>query len=82
MSTREAILDELAVVLQGVLPGTGGPTDPDESLLESGLDSVAMVDLLAAVEDRFGLAVPPEEITPENFASRSSLASMILRLKG
>ena len=74
--------NDLGLLLKETLPGAGGSAGPDDSLLDSGLDSVGMVDLLAAVEERFGLAVPPEEITPENFATPRSLATLIERLKG
>jgi acyl carrier protein len=51
-----------------------------DPLAESGLDSVAMVRLLAAVEDGFGVQVPPSEITPENFSSVRALAALVARL--
>jgi len=58
--------------------GNEGAADP---LAEGGLDSVAMVRLLAGVEDGFALTVPPAEITPENFASLPALVALVRRLR-
>lgn len=58
--------------------GKDGAADP---LADGGLDSVAMVRLLAAVEDGFALTVPPGEIVPENFASLPALVALIRRLR-
>jgi acyl carrier protein len=44
------------------------------------IDSVGIIQLLAALEDHFGVGIPPEEIRPENFGSVASLAAMIVRL--
>jgi acyl carrier protein len=58
---------------------TGRPASPDP-LAEGGLDSVAMVRLLAGVEDGFATTLPPAEITPENFASLGALVALVRRL--
>jgi acyl carrier protein len=44
------------------------------------IDSVGIIQLLAALEDHFGVGIPPEEIRPENFGSVESLTGMIVRL--
>jgi acyl carrier protein len=82
MKAEDTTLEEVSLLLKTTLPGARGMGGPDDSLLEAGMDSVAMVDLLAALEERFGLSVPPEEITQENFSSPRSLASLVRRLKG
>lgn len=57
--------------------GRAASADP---LADEGLDSVAMVRLLAAVEDGFATTLPPAEITPENFASLPALVALVRRL--
>jgi acyl carrier protein len=57
--------------------GNAGGADP---LADGSLDSVAMVRLLAGVEDAFGITLPPADITPENFASLSALTALVHRL--
>jgi acyl carrier protein len=41
-----------------------------------------MVRLLAAVEDSFGITLPPAEITAENFATVPALSALVQRLTG
>ena len=41
------------------------------------LDSMAVVALLTAIEDRFGFAVPDDEISGETFATVGSLTAFI-----
>ncbi len=53
---------------------------PDDSLVDSGMTSMAMVDLILAVEADFGVAIPQAEMTPEAFRSPRSLASLLARL--
>ena len=49
-----------------------------ESLLvDVGLNSVDMVNLMLAVEAEFDFTIPPTEITPENFQSVKTLQRMI-----
>ena len=60
----------------------GRATLPDDApLLEWGvLDSLALADLTAFVERRFGLAVPLAAITPANFRSLRTIAAMLAEL--
>lgn len=52
----------------------------DDSLLEMGIvDSTGVLDLVAFVEESFGISVADREITPENFDSISRLADFIKR---
>jgi acyl carrier protein len=50
-------------------------------LLEWGvIDSFGLADLLRFIDERFAIAVPTEEITPENFESLSQLGALLSRL--
>jgi acyl carrier protein len=50
-----------------------------ESLLvDVGLNSVDMVNLMLAVEAEFDLTIPQAEITPENFQSVKTLQQLII----
>jgi acyl carrier protein len=52
--------------------------DPGEDLLEQGLiDSLAIVQIIAFVEDSFGISLGPNDVVPENFASLNALAGLI-----
>jgi acyl carrier protein len=51
---------------------------PEEGdLLEAGLDSMAVMQLVVAVEDRFGIELGPEDLTKANLATPTTLAALI-----
>jgi acyl carrier protein len=49
----------------------------DGSLFEAGLDSMAVMQLVVAVEDRFGIELGPEDLTKANLATPTTLAALI-----
>lgn len=52
----------------------------DERLVDAGLTSMDMVNLMLAVEAEFDLMIPPDEITPANFRSIATIESMVERV--
>ena len=44
------------------------------------LDSFDIVTLVAEVDDKLDVQIPPEELTPENFNSASAIWALIERL--
>lgn len=53
----------------------------DDSLRDVfGLDSVGFVELRVQCEERFGVTIPDEDFTPENFASIRTVADLVARL--
>ena len=55
---------------------------PDTTLDVIGIDSVGMIDLLYKLEEVFGIQIPDDDVTPENFASIASLTDMVQRKCG
>ncbi len=52
-----------------------------EGLVDEGIiDSLDIVTLITEINERFDVAIPPEEIVPENFNSASALWELICRL--
>jgi acyl carrier protein len=50
-------------------------------LLEWGvIDSFALTDVLAFVEDEFELVVPPSDMTPENLRDLETIGTLLARL--
>ena len=56
---------------------SGDALAPDQNLGEAGLDSMASIDLLLDIEDRFGLAIPDDLITEDSFSSIAEIAKML-----
>jgi len=52
------------------------------SLPEAGLNSMAAVKLMLALEAEFDIAIPDADLTPENFATLESILALVTRLKG
>ncbi|HYF55693.1 MAG TPA: acyl carrier protein [Salinarimonas sp.] len=56
----------------------GGELARDASLLEAGLiDSMGVLELVAFLEDRFGLKVADADMTPENLDSIAALTAFV-----
>ena len=52
--------------------------DPDASLISSGVvDSLALLRLIAFVEEQFGVTVEDEEVMPENFETLNIIESFV-----
>jgi acyl carrier protein len=52
--------------------------DPETLLVDVGLTSMDMVNLMLGVEAEFDFTIPQSEITPENFQSVNTLRQMIV----
>ena len=52
--------------------------DPESRLVDAGLTSMDMVNLMFGVEAEFDMTIPQSEITPENFQSIKTLELMIV----
>ncbi|MBC2931410.1 acyl carrier protein [Nocardioides sp. zg-1228] len=77
MLTRTA--DVLASMLAELLGGSPSDYPPDTELFGSlpQLDSLALVELITAIEDRFEFELDEEDITAEVFGTVDSLARHI-----
>ena len=51
---------------------------PESRLVDAGLTSMDMVNLMLGVEAEFDFTIPQSEITPENFQSVKTLELMIV----
>jgi acyl carrier protein len=66
----ETILKQNSIAVQ---------VDPESRLVDVGLTSMDMVNLMLGVEAEFDFTIPQPEITPENFQSIRTLELMIVR---
>ena len=51
----------------------------DAPLETIGIDSVGMIELVYALENRFSIQIGDDEVAPENFASIGSLTRLVAR---
>jgi len=69
---RDFVLDRLAP--------TSGRSDiaDDDDLIDSGvIDSLGIFQLVAFLEETFGITIGDEEITPENFGSVTAIERLV-----
>ena len=57
-----------------------GPCAKDTDLIEAGLDSMDMIELLLLVEEKYGFWIPEAFLTEENFKNVRILAHSIIQL--
>ena len=55
---------------------------PHHLIEERILDSIDVVTLVGDIDEIYGVRVPVEELTPENFASVKTIYKLIERLRG
>ncbi|WP_245524284.1 phosphopantetheine-binding protein [Methylobacterium nonmethylotrophicum] len=55
--------------------------EPDDALLDIGLSSLDLVNLMISLEVEFDVMIPSTQINPQNFRSVQSIAIMVLALK-
>jgi acyl carrier protein len=71
--------DRFETLVRGHLPLLGSERElgPDLNLIDCGLDSLAVVNLLLALEEEFDVSVPDELLTVTTFATPKDLWSVI-----
>jgi acyl carrier protein len=74
------VQNRIAMLIKGILVQNSLPAEvhPAAKLVDIGLTSIDMVNLMLAVEAEFDFTIPQSEITPENFQSAETLQRMIM----
>jgi acyl carrier protein len=76
--TQDPQVDKIALELCGYLKGSivdkNLTVEPDTSFSKIGIDSLAIIELVLFVERKFNVALPEQELIPENFKSARTLA--------
>jgi acyl carrier protein len=73
------IRDRIVILVQGILEqkSVSAEVVADAPLVDIGLTSMDMVDLMLGVEAEFDFTIPQDKITPENFKSVATLERMV-----
>jgi acyl carrier protein len=82
MHTSSAnVRDRILALVEAILEQNSIASEvrPDSRLVDVGLTSMDMVNLMLGVEAEFDLTIPQSEITPENFQSVNALEAMIVQ---
>jgi len=79
---QKATQERIVTVVQRVFDERSiiRPVSPDDVLIEVGLDSVDVVQLVLLVESEFDLMIPIDDIKPSNFQSIASISRLVAQL--
>ncbi|KQP34637.1 acyl carrier protein [Methylobacterium sp. Leaf102] len=71
--------DRTMYLAKGILAQQSQARDfqPEDALVDVGLSSLDLVNLMIAVEAEFDIMIPPAQLNPKNFYSVGSIARMI-----
>lgn len=80
--SAEAVKDVLVETLE--LQDRASEIGPDTQLMGAlpELDSMAVLELILALEQRFAITVPEEDVSAEAFATLGSLTELVERARG
>jgi len=68
---------ELAAIIRERLLDLPAAFDPGTNLYEAGLDSMGIMQLLLAIEDRFGMLLPEADVSRKNFCNVTNLSGLL-----
>ena len=73
------IRNRIVILVQGILEQNSifAEVTADAPLVDIGLTSMDMVNLMLSVEAEFDFTIPQDQITPENFQSVKTLERMV-----
>ena len=69
--------NELLGIIRDELLDTSEPLDAESDLFAAGLDSMGIMQLILAIEDRFDTVIDPSELSRDNFATATRIATLI-----
>jgi acyl carrier protein len=74
-----SVQDRILALVKAILEqnAIASEVQPETRLVDAGLTSMDMVNLMLGVEAEFDFTIPQSEITPENFQSVKTLELMI-----
>ena len=80
MHSINDVKDRILALVKSILAQNAITADvnPETLLVDVGLTSMDMVNLMLGVEAEFDFTIPQSEITPENFQSVNTLQQMII----
>lgn len=79
---RDSLTQKIFEILRDDILSVDAAFTPRSDLVDAGLDSLAVTQLLLALEESTGIWVDESHLTPENLASAEALADCVAGLVG
>ncbi|MEU2954601.1 phosphopantetheine-binding protein [Streptomyces xanthochromogenes] len=75
--------EELQTVIRNQAPELpeGRPLTADDKLLDLGIDSLALVELIINIEESFVIVIPDEDMLADNFTTVGTVSDLVDRIK-
>lgn len=77
MPANDTLLDDILAIVAEQFPDARDSLGSESDLYELGLDSTSAIELMVALESRFGIAFPDALIDESTFASPGALRKAI-----
>lgn len=68
---------ELIDLIRTEILDTTEPLTPGSDLFAAGLDSMGIMQLLLTIEDKYGVAIDPADLSRENFSTGEKIAALV-----
>ena len=75
----DTISQELCSYIKSMIVDKRVIVDPETNFNQIGIDSLSLIELVLFVERKFNIALPEEDLLPENFKSAETLAKCAFR---
>ncbi len=75
--TREKLAERITTILREELLEGAGDIDAKSNLVDAGLDSLALTQLMLSLEEATGVWVDESLLTPENLETAETLAACV-----
>ena len=75
--TLEELTEKVFGILRDEILSPGSDFSAQSNLIDAGLDSLAVTQLLLSIEESTGVWVDESLLTPENLASAETLAALV-----
>ena len=73
--------DDLIELIRTEVLDTAEALTPESNLFAAGLDSMGIMQLLLAIEDRFGVVIDPADLSRDNFSTAGKIAALVAEKK-
>jgi len=73
--------NELIALITTEILDTDQAITPQGDLFAAGLDSMGIMQLLLAIEDRFGVVIDPADLSRDNFSTAEKIAALVAEKK-
>ena len=80
-AARRSMEDDLIALIRTEILDTAEPIGSQSDLFAAGLDSMGIMQLLLAIEERFGVAIDPADLSRDNFSTAEKIAALVAEKK-